>query len=90
MNGKQAARLAAKRIEELEHYIKLNVRDIKLYVQCINHMINHGSPCDYCEDNEECKAEGKDMTIGCDDWMLKLWRKDEGYEPVDNDQRGGQ
>jgi len=77
MNGKQAARLAAKRIEELEHYVRLNVRDIKLYVQCVQHMIQHGSPCDYCEDRDECLADGKNVDTGCDDWMLRLWRIDE-------------
>ena len=74
MNAKQAARAAAKHIEELEHQVRLNVRDIKLYVQCIQHMIQRGSPCDYCEDRDECLADGKNVDTGCDDWMLKLWK----------------
>lgn len=77
MNAKQAARAAARHIEELEHQVRLNVRDIKLYVQCIQHMIQHGSPCDYCEDRDECQADGKNVDTGCDDWMLKLWKVEE-------------
>lgn len=65
------------RIPELEHQIMLNIRDIRLYVQCIRSMINHGSPCEYCEDHDECEIAGKDVSLGCDEWMLKLWKPDE-------------
>ena len=77
MNARQAAAAAAKRVEQLEHQIMLNIRDIRLYVQCIHSMINHGSPCEYCEDHDECEIAGKDVGLGCDDWMLKLWKADE-------------
>ena len=77
MNAKQAARAAAQHIEELEHQIMLNIRDIRLYVQCIHGMINHGSPCEYCEDRDECEINGKNIDAGCDDWMLKLWKPGE-------------
>ena len=40
-------------------------------------MINHKSPCEYCEDRDECEINGTDITIGCDEWMLKLWRPGE-------------
>ena len=77
MNAKQSAKAAAKRISELEHQIMLNIRDIRLYVQTIHSMINHGSPCEYCEDRDECEINGKNIDTGCDDWMLKLWHPGE-------------
>lgn len=77
MNAKQSLKLAAKRIEDMEHQIMLNIRDIRLYVQCIHSIINHGSPCDYCEDHDECEIAGKNVDAGCDDWMLKLWNPGE-------------
>lgn len=70
MNARQAARAAAKRIEELEYSGARAAADIKRYNQCIDHMIQHGSPCDFCEDLQECKEAGRDVQIGCDQWML--------------------
>lgn len=74
MNGRQAARAAAERIRENERILALNKADIVAYNLCILHMIDHGSPCDFCEDLEECRKEEKDVTIGCDNWMLKMQR----------------
>lgn len=62
--------MAAKRIEDLEMTCLMATRDIRLYNKCIVDMINHGSPCEYCEDFKECHEAGKDTTIGCDEWIL--------------------
>ena len=88
MNGRQAAKRAAERIEELEHHVRLDIRDIKLYVACIRDMINHKSPCAYCEDHDECEINGKDISIGCDEWMLKLWTPGEEKEPAPDADQG--
>lgn len=70
MNARQAAKAAAKRIEELERVAALNKADIIDYNKCIEHMIQNGSPCDYCEDLQECQLEAKGKT-GCTEWMLR-------------------
>lgn len=70
MNGRQAAKAAAARIAELEYAIGRYSADVKDYNRCILHMIKHGSPCDFCQDQQECQEAGKDLSIGCDDWML--------------------
>ena len=76
MNGKQAARAAAQRIKELELFNALQADDIKSYNEVIFHMMKHGSPCDYCEDQKECQIAGRDLTIGCEDWLLRFTRRD--------------
>ena len=70
MNARQAAKAAAKRIEELERVAALNKADIVDYNKCVEHMIQGGSPCDYCEDLQECQLEAKGKT-GCTEWMLR-------------------
>lgn len=72
MNARQAAKAAAKRIEENERVLKLNKADIVAYNNCILSMIAGGSPCDYCEDIEECQLDAKGK--GCSEWMLKMQR----------------
>ena len=72
MNGRQAAKLAAQRVAELERILALNKRDIVDYNLCIMHMMDHGSPCDFCEGLDECKGEGRDVTIGCERWILRF------------------
>ena len=60
MNARQAAKAAAKRIEELEDYNRRCSADIKAYNQCIDAMIAGGSPCPWCMEHEECQLEAKD------------------------------
>lgn len=70
MNAKQSLRLAAKRIEELEYFNRRSAADIKEYNNCIDRMIAGGSPCDYCEDQNECQLQAKADGKGCTEWML--------------------
>lgn len=70
MNARQAAKAAAKQIEELENYNARCKADITAYNQCIRGMIAGESPCRWCEEHEECQLEAKDGK-GCDDWWLK-------------------
>ena len=72
MNGRQAAKEAAKHIENLENYNNKAMRDIKAYNECIDNMIQGGNPCDWCEEKRlgECEhpeCDGK----GCESWWLK-------------------
>jgi len=76
MNARQAARAAAKRIEELEHFVKLNTQDIKDYNKIIVNMIAGESPCPYCEDWEECNLDAK-AGKGCQQWWLRYRREGE-------------
>ena len=73
MNARQAAKAAAKRIEELEHITLANKWDIQQYNKCIQDMIAGESPCLYCEDWNECQLEAKGGK-GCPEWILKFWK----------------
>lgn len=70
MNARQAARLAAKRIEELERVNHLYAADVRDYNACIDGMISGKSPCEWCEDLQECQLQAKNGT-GCSEWMLR-------------------
>jgi hypothetical protein len=74
MNQRQANKLAAQMIPELERRLEYNKVDITNYNLCILHQINGGSPCIFCEDYEECQLEAKDGR-GCGEWMLKSQTK---------------
>lgn len=72
MNARQAARAAAKRIEEMERVNILMSRDIRGYNTVILKMIEGESPCPYCEEFEECQLEARGNK-GCSEWWLKFW-----------------
>lgn len=80
MNAKQALRAAAKRIEELEHYNRLASADIKTYNEVIDGMIAGRSPCDWCEDQQECQLQAHADGKGCDMWMLAFPKGDDAHE----------
>lgn len=71
MNGKQAARAAAKRIEELEYVNAMQSKDIADYNKCILSMISGDSPCLWCEERPECQLEAKEAGKGCSEWWLR-------------------
>lgn len=70
MNARQAAKAAAKQIEELMDFNRRCSADIKAYNQCIDGMIAGESPCPWCMEYEECQLEAKDGK-GCSEWWLK-------------------
>ena len=80
MNGRQAARAAAKQIEEMNVVISMQARDIRDYNKVILDMISGESPCAYCEDYEECQLDAK-AGKGCSEWWLRYPK--EGREGVD-------
>ena len=71
MNARQSAKLAGMRVAELERILALNKADIVNYNLCILHQIDGGSPCVFCEDENECQLEAKGGK-GCGDWMLRM------------------
>ena len=84
MNGRQAAKAAAKRIQELEFVVAGQIQDIKDYNACIADMISGESPCLWCEEYPECQLDAK-MGKGCPEWWLR-YRKgpDGGKWPVND------
>lgn len=73
MNGRQAARKAAKRIKDMEHTAGQNKADIEVYNKCIQALIAGKSPCDYCEEKRigECPNPDK-QDHGCSQWWIRL------------------
>jgi len=69
MNTKQALKKVSQRLTDLEDTLARAEADIKAYNQCIDGMISGQSPCDWCEDRQECQLESKGK--GCDLWMLR-------------------
>ena len=77
MNGRQAAKLAAQRITELEYVLARQIQDIKDYNAAIADMISGESPCSWCEECPECQLEAK-MGRGCSEWWLRYRKGPEG------------
>ena len=83
MNGRQAAKLANQRIQELEVVNAMQTRDIKDYNAAVLDMIAGKSPCTWCEENrlDECEHASRG-SAGCSGWWLKYPEPDsEGGEP---------
>lgn len=78
MNGRQAARMAAKRIEELEYANKLYAVDVKALYAVIDEMTQGKTPCDWCDEQEECDKQEKGG-LGCTDFLL-MENKQEGED----------
>ena len=71
MNAKQAAREAAKRIEQLEDFNKRASAEIKSLNDCIDSVISgQMSFCDWCEERNECQLQAKGT--GCELWWLAM------------------
>lgn len=74
MNARQAAKAAAKRIEELEDFNRRSANDIKALYTCIESVIaGEKSYCEWCEDEAECtQPEKKLKDGGCENFWMKL------------------
>ena len=84
MNGKQAARAAAKRIEELEKTIAQYKQDVKDYNAVIEDMISGKSPCTWCEDAGECVLDANG-NVGCSEWLLRFRKPEAQPEGGESD-----
>ena len=86
MNGRQAAKLAAAKIEKLEHYNAKCKADITAYNKIIVGLIEGElNPCDWCEENADCKrlVKGK----GCSEWWLTYSLPEQKEEKADDSER---
>ena len=88
MNRKQAARAMEKakarqtknsRLRELDYIATRQAADIQDYVRAMVSVIDGGSPCDWCESQEECQRECKGH--GCHEWWLK-YREDHPMKKI--------
>ena len=77
MNARQAAKAASLRIAEMERVAALNKQDIIDYNACILGIIDGKSPCEWCEDLEDCLSGSKDVSTGCANWMLRFHKQTE-------------
>ena len=77
MNGRQAAKVAAKRIEELEALVAGQVQDIKDLYAAIHDHISGESLCLWCEEYPECRLEARNGA-SCPEWWLRYRKGPEG------------
>lgn len=86
MNGRQAAKLAAAKIEELEHYNAKCKADITAYNKIIVGLIaGELNPCDWCEENADCERPIKGK--GCSEWWLTYSLPAQEEEAEDDSER---
>jgi len=87
MNARQAAKAAAKKIEELEDYNQRSSADNKAYVQTIHSIIEGKSPCEMCEEHRlgECEHPDCYMGKGCSEWWLRMDVYDNSVKGEDAD-----
>ena len=77
MNARQAAKAAAKRIEDLEDFNRRASNDIKALYTCIDSVIaGEKSFCEWCEEFDECNEPEKVSGpirggAGCENFWLK-------------------
>ena len=76
MNARQALRAVSERLRDIEIVLAGAQNDIVLYNQCIDSMIQGGSPCEFCEDFEECQLQAKADGKGCAQWWLRYSREE--------------
>ena len=84
MNGRQAARAASKKIEELEHYNSKCKADITAYNKVIRGLIEGDiNPCEWCEEDADCERPIKGK--GCSEWWLTYSLPDAKEEENDSE-----
>lgn len=75
MNARQALRAVSERLRDIEIVLAGAQNDIRRYNECIDSMIQGGSPCEYCEEEEACQLQAKGGK-GCAQWWLKYQREE--------------
>lgn len=89
MNARQAAKAAAKRIEDLEDFNRRCSNDIKALNTCIDSVIaGEKCFCDWCEESEECQQPEKKLKTGCENWWMKMNHGIEATKGGDDDSKG--
>ena len=88
MNSRQAAKAAAKRIEELEALVAGQTQDIKdLYAAILDH-ISGESLCRWCEEYPVCHLKAKN-TASCTEGWLRYRKGSEGGKwPIQGPENG--